>query len=247
MQVRTEIVVGRRTPEIGAQRITRFKHFDAFGLIRVEPAGRAVEHRLYPPCGQLINRNVFICFYPTGIGCEPGGRFRSGAYRQLLACHRITGRQQIGRLLEFISDIQVEIVLTPPRHVVTFERNGSCLLRGNRQLIHAPLRKHITFGPVDQFPLQVKAGQIGKEIFVIDFQHAFVHIAGGRPNRLVVITHFAHVRIRTTVGTDQSVAVEILVRGVVRIVVAAVGVKHIAPVVILAEALIDEIPDKPAL
>ena len=54
-------------------------------------------------------------------------------------------------------------------------------------------------------------------------------------------------RIRTTVGTNQSVAVEILVRGVVRIVVAAVGVEHIAPVVILAEALIDEIPDKPAL
>ena len=117
-----------------------------------------------------------------------------------------------------------------------------------------------------QRPYHLVVAQVAEEVLVIDFHGLRLgELALSLcPDVLVLIGHLEGVRVQLAVGTDDAVAVEVVVRGVVAVVVAAVGIVDLVQVGILlvadavqlgqrgvehlgiglaVQGLVDEVPD----
>ena len=98
-----------------------------------------------------------------------------------------------------------------------------------------------------KLPLQGYILGLTEEEFIFHQYAALLQIQRCHPDVLVVIAHFMCMRIGQTVGTEQPIAVEVVVRRVIAIVVAAVGEMFSAVSVLAAQSLICKIPYKAAL
>ena len=83
-----------------------------------------------------------------------------------------------------------------------------------------------------------------EEVFVIDLKLAFLQILLGDPYILVVVAHLVGMGIEATIGGDDTIAIEVVVTGGIASVVATIGEYLLAcDGTLIAEALIDEVPD----
>ena len=67
------------------------------------------------------------------------------------------------------------------------------------------------------------------------------------PYILIFVAHLVHMGVGHTVGTDESVAIEVVVGGIVVVVVAAIGVDGAPLSVLSVQCLVDKVPDESAL
>ena len=145
---------------------------------------------------------------------------------------------------------------------------GLRLLRSDVKVAHDTILLNLAIHL--QRPYHLVVAQVAEEVLVIDFHGLRLgELALGLcPDVLVLIGHLEGVRVQLAVGTDDAVAVEVVVRGVVAVVVAAVGIVDLVQVGILlvadavqlgqrgrehlgiglaVQGLVDEVPDVAAL
>ena len=72
-------------------------------------------------------------------------------------------------------------------------------------------------------------------------------VLGLHPIVLIPVTYLVSLRSRCAVGIDKAIAAEIVVRWIVRVVVATILIYGVALVILAAQTLVYKIPDKAAL
>ena len=83
-----------------------------------------------------------------------------------------------------------------------------------------------------------------EEVLVIDLKLAFLQIFLGDPYILVIVAHLVSMWIETTIGGNDTIAVEVVVAGGIASVVATIGEDLLTrDGTLVAKALINEVPD----
>ena len=129
-------------------------------------------------------------------------------------------------------------------------------LVGQHQLHLLVRRKHrdvgycsvlILYTIGDYRPRQRYVLGLGEEVLVVYRDCACIQVDRLSPIVLIVVLHVPYLGVGNAVGIDESVAVEVVVRRVVRVIVASVLINHIALIVFTAQSLVDKVPDESAL
>ena len=187
------------------------------------------------------------------------------AYGQLVVGHHLALLHERLGLLQHEAHVEQNLGFAV-LDAVGRERNlvGLRLLRGHVEVLNLALLHLLAVG--HELPYELVALKRAEEVLV-------VHLDGLRlgelalslcPDVLVLIGHLVGVRVQLAVRTDDAVAVEVVVRGVVAVVVATVGIvdlvqfgiRQVADAVQLGQrgvehlgiraavqGLVDEVPD----
>ena len=125
------------------------------------------------------------------------------------------------------------------------QRILSGLLWGDVEAVDASLLHHVAV--LGELPLHTHVVEVAEEELVAYTQAVRLGIHHLSPNILVFVSHFIHMRVGYTVGTDESIAIEIVVGGIVVVVVTAIGIDGASLCILSVEGLVDEVPDETAL
>ena len=228
------VVINRRAPEIGAR--NRAQHLASAVAVGDQTARQVAEEHLevFP----LHARIALAAHNPKRrmARCCP---FRAGhLVHALRKGHLMPARRPRGRLL----------LAEGERHGVLARAR---LRREGQRVLAAFRRRHVgcQLGPRDLHAVARqrrnarKGGGGRKHAAVGDNRPVRIHL---RCNILVIVANFLHFWTFFAVAVDDAVAAEVVVRRPV-VKVAAVGVGGQTVTVFGANALVNEVPDKPAL
>ena len=169
-------------------------------------------------------------------------RFR---YNQLVVSHLRTCWQNAIGLFQFVFDVEKDIALRGNLAAIESKLHCGRRLRPNIDVRHNA--SHDAFAVGFDVPFGIVFGKVGKEILIRYFDCTFLNVNKFRPDILIEILHFVGVRIENSVGRDETVAVEVVVGGVVVVVVAAVGVFKCAVGLAAMQRLVYKVPNEAAL
>ena len=106
----------------------------------------------------------------------------------------------------------------------------------------------MTFSCTTNKPLQLQVVKILEEVLVIDFDASVLEALITNPHILIVVLHLIGMWIQSAVRSYDAVAVEVVVRGGIASVVAAIGEYFLAgDRTLVAQALVHEVPNEAAL
>ena len=112
---------------------------------------------------------------------------------------------------------------------------------GRNIYVHLSLSNLCAIG--SEFPNKCYIIQGTEEILIINLYLTGLEINRRCPNILIIILHLVRMRIEHPIGTNQTVAVKVIVRSRIATIVAAVGIDLLSFLIDIAQTLIDEIPD----
>ena len=94
------------------------------------------------------------------------------------------------------------------------------------------------------FPYELEVVERLEEVLVVDFKLAILQPLIGNPGVLIVVAHLVGMGIESAIGSNEAVAVEVMIGSGIAPVVAAVGEDLLAcDGALVAQTLIDEVPD----
>ena len=97
-------------------------------------------------------------------------------------------------------------------------------------------------------PLELEIVERLEEVLIIDLNLTVLQTLIGHPNALIIITHLIGMRIQATVGSNDTVAVEVIVGSRIAAVVTTIGEDFLTcNLALVAQTLIHEVPDIAAL
>ena len=103
------------------------------------------------------------------------------------------------------------------------------------------------FAIMQEHPLQTDIIEGAEQVFVANTDAALLYVEWLCPDVLIFIADFIDFGIGLAVGTDESVAVEVIVRWVVAVVVATIFIDVSSFGILAMQGLVDEVPDKTSL
>ena len=106
----------------------------------------------------------------------------------------------------------------------------------------------MTSGSTTYEPLELEIVERLEEVLIIDLNLTVLQTLIGHPNALIIITHLIGMRIQATVGSNDTVAVEVIVGSRIAAVVTTIGEDFLTcNLALVAQTLIHEVPDIAAL
>ena len=229
LQSGTHVVVGHDAPEVWFQRSTVGQKIAAAHGVLLEPTGLFVKDDVetglvaQSDSGSLLvvlhlDLAVLVCF-SFFLHSAAGSRSRLFAYSHLTVGDSLSLCHQ--RLSFLQLEIDVEHHLARSRYLIGQCQRGA-LLRSNVQVSNLTVLYGLTV--LEQSPNKLIVAQIAEEVLVVDRDLSGFQIHGLSPNVLILISQLISVGVELTVGTDDTIAVEVVVAGVYLIVIAAIGV-----------------------
>ena len=100
---------------------------------------------------------------------------------------------------------------------------------------------------LEECPCEVVVAEVGEEVLVVHLYLALLEVLGSCPDVLVVVAYLVGVGVVAAVGSDDTVTVEVVVRCGIAAIVATVGEDFLTLLVLIAEALVYEVPDEATL
>ena len=93
-------------------------------------------------------------------------------------------------------------------------------------------------------PLELKVVERLEEVLIVNLNLSFFQTFIGHPDILIIIAYLVGMRIQTTVGGDDTVAVEVIVGSRITAIVTTIGEDLLASnLTLVAQTLIHKIPD----
>ena len=271
LQTGTHIVIGDSTPEVRTQCATLAQQIVAQHSVLLQQTRLAVElhGEVSVGDGNLVG---------TLLVGDLDLRLRSlhGLLLEVAAAMTILLHGQLGKghtlvffhegfgLLQEVAGQEQHLGLFVNAVECEWNLEGLRLLRSHVEVLNLALLHLLAVG--HELPYELVALKRAEEVLVEDLDGLRLgELALSLcPDALVLIGHLVGVRVQLAVGTDDAVAVEVVVRGVVAVVVAAVGIVDLVQVGILlvadavqlgqrgvehlgiglaVQGLVDEVPD----
>ena len=223
MQTSAVVVVGAGTPEVRSELVTIFQDVAACHVVNSEVAVGAREFDV--EIGALDDEVVPVVFdeFRSFATCNEFNRLRLvGLHGVLLTGNHLTGADELGSV--FLHKLDVEQHFLALAHLVEVVRQSEFSLGLRSHLEVVDDARLNCFAASHQCPLHAIVREVDEEVFVVYRNLASLQVDRSRPDVLVDVAHLVHVRVRHAVGANQTVVVEVAVRTVVRVVVAAVFV-----------------------
>ena len=161
-----------------------------------------------------------------------------------MSYHEVLGEQGLS-LLEV--ELHVEEVLLAVLYGVlkAFECNHLLALSRHTQLVNLTVSHCLTL--LEECPCEVVVAEVGEEVLVVYLYLTLLEVLGSCPDVLVVVAYLISVGVVAAVGSDDTVTVEVVVRCGVAAIVATIGEDFLTLLVLVAEALVYEVPDEATL
>ena len=167
-----------------------------------------------------------------------------GELELLVSHHEVLGEQGLS-LLEV--ELHVEEVLLAVLYGVLEALEGNHLLALSRhtQLVYLTVSHSLTL--LEECPCEVVVAEVGEEVLVVHLYLTLLEVLGSCPDVLVVVAYLISVGVVAAVGSDDTVTVEVVVRCGIAAIVATIGEDFLTFLVLVAEALVHEVPDEATL
>ena len=167
-----------------------------------------------------------------------------GELELLVSYHEVLGEQGLS-LLEV--ELHVEEVLLAVLHGVleALECNHLLALGRYSKLVYLTVSHSLTL--FEECPCEVVVAEVGEEVLVVHLYLTLLEVLGSCPDVLVVVAHLISVGVVAAVGSDDTVTVEVVVRCGIAAIVATIGEDLLTLLVLVAEALVHEVPDEATL
>ena len=247
LQTCTEIIVRRCTPEVRCQFGIFVHQFRACYVVAIQVTGMFVEFQTEViTVDDQITPVVFLDLRSNGRSIhnfyilQVHSRSLVGVQYKLVFGYGISGREQTFAVLQAISYIQQPFFAFAGFADVQFH-SGS-LLRSYVEVFYTTGTNYFTVSK--QLPIQIVSGKVTEEVFVVHVHFAVLQVSRSCPDVLIIVTHFVHVRIGNTVGTDQTIIAEVLV---VTVEVTAISVDSYTVFAFPTNGLVYKVPDETAL
>ena len=144
------------------------------------------------------------------------------AYRELLMCYAIACWQERLAFRQQEVDVQHDLLFLINLIEMIGKLQFSLALRDNSRQLHCSLLYGQAVG--HECPTQFLVSKRAEEVFVLHPYASIRQVSRSHPDVLVEILHLVGMGIGLAVGTEQTVAIEVVVRRVVAVIVAAVKV-----------------------
>ena len=188
---------------------------------------------------------IFANLFTFGL-CDSlyGGVCIFGELELLMSYHPILFEQGLGLLK---SELHVEHILLAIGCGVLESLEGKYLLALCRyvDVVYATIGYGLAL--FEESPCEVVVGEVSEEIFVAHLNLSLLKVLGCGPNLLIVVAHLISMGVVATVGSDDTITIEVVVRSGVAAIVTAIGEDLLTLLVGVAEALIYEVPDETTL
>ena len=89
--------------------------------------------------------------------------------------------------------------------------------------------------------------QADKEVLIVNLKFAAFCFYRSEPDILIIVAHLVGMWVRLAVRIDDTVVVEVVVGSRITSVVTTISIDHLAVLVIVAQSLVYEVPDKSTL
>ena len=99
-------------------------------------------------------------------------------------------------------------------------------MRSNVEIVDGAILNRLTI--LEECPRELIVGKVAEEVFVVDANLTCLYVYSLSPNVLVNVSNLVGMRIELTVGTDDAIAVEVVVGRVVGVVVATIGILNLS-------------------
>ena len=144
-------------------------------------------------------------------------------------------------------ELHVEEVFLAVLYGVLEALEGNHLLALSRhtQLVYLTVSHSLTL--LEECPCEVVVAEVGEEVLVVHLYLTLLEVLGSCPDVLVVVAYLISVGVVAAVGSDDTVTVEVVVRCGIAAIVATVGKDFLTLLVLVAEALVHEVPDEATL